>query len=242
MQTQKNTPLLSRENIHLLFNEVATTYDKINAILSFGIDKYWRKKISTFVPKNSTLTLLDLATGTGDQLFSLIKHRKNITKAVGIDLAGKMLAIAKEKSEKMHLSKKTEFLEASALQIPFEENSFDLLTMSFGIRNVTSISSCFSEMLRVLKPHGKVYILEFSLPKSKLFKFFYLFYLRKVLPSLGKLLSKNNKAYSYLNQTIETFPYGNAFCEKLKESGFSNVKSMPLTFGIVHLYSAEKSI
>lgn len=237
---QADRPALSRENIEQLFNEVSPTYDLLNTILSFGIDKYWRSRIRRFLKNKNALYLLDLATGTGDQLFSLFRKRNSIQSAVGIDLSEGMLEIAKRKVKKFPFQNKIHFECASALKIPYEESTFDALTMSFGIRNVTNIRTCFSEMLRTLKPGGEAFILEFSLPKKRWFRFLYLFYLRSILPKIGKLLSKHSRAYTYLNETIETFPYGNKFCNMMIESGFQTAKAIPLTFGIATLYHGTK--
>jgi demethylmenaquinone methyltransferase / 2-methoxy-6-polyprenyl-1,4-benzoquinol methylase len=231
-----NSP--SRENIHQLFNEISPTYDLVNRILSLGIDHYWRRKISSLIPKKDSIHFLDLATGTGDQLFSILKRKPNAT-AVGIDLAEEMLEIAKIKAKKHSFEKKATFQVASATELPFKENTFDYLTMSFGIRNIPCIKTCFKEMHRVLKPGGTLFILEFSLPKNTLIRSSYLLYLRHILPKIGRLISKHPKAYTYLNQTIETFPHGKLFCDLLNEEGF-HTTFQPFTFGIVNLYSAVK--
>lgn len=242
MQTQQKTTssLLSRENIHELFNDVSSTYDKLNTILSFGIDKYWRARIRPYIKKDQAISLIDLATGTGDQIFSLLKKRDNIKDALGIDLAQGMLNIALKKVDRFKFKDRVHFQCASALSVPCKEESFDTLTMSFGIRNVTNIEHCFKEMLRVLKPGGEAFILEFSLPKTRWFKSLYLFYLRNILPKIGRVLSKNAKAYTYLNKTIETFPYGACFSNKMLECGFAKAKAIPLTFGIATLYHGVK--
>lgn len=234
--TMSNAP--SRDNIHHLFNEISPTYDLVNRVLSLGIDHYWRNKISSLISPKKPLHLLDLATGTGDQLFSILKRKPNIT-AVGIDLAEEMLTIAKAKAKKTTFEKRTTFQVASATDLPFPHDSFDVLTMSFGIRNIPCIESCFKEMCRVLKPGGTLFILEFSLPKNALIRWSYLLYLRHILPKVGRLISKHPKAYTYLNQTIETFPHGKSFCDLLDKQGFcTTFKSF--TFGIVNVYSAIK--
>lgn len=229
---------LPKAHIHQVFNKIAPTYDLINKILSLGIDRYWRGKVADHLSKDIPIELLDLATGTGDQIFSICKRRKNMSTATGIDMAEEMLKKAFTKAEAY--KKPISFKKADALALPFGDGSFNAITMSFGIRNVTSLEKCFSEMHRVLQKQGHLCILEFSLPKNKLFRSIYLFYLRHLLPRIGGWLSKNKEAYSYLNQTIESFPYGKAFCDLLKNSGFKSVSYKPLSFGIVTLYMASK--
>ena len=227
----------SRDNIHQLFNEISPTYDLVNGILSFGLDSYRRKKIASLIPKQKPLRLLDLATGTGDQLFSILKRRPFIT-GIGIDLAEKMLQIAKTKTTKA-LQDHLLFQVANATSLPFEDHSFDLLTISFGIRNIPCIETCFQEMYRVLKPQGTLFILEFALPHNCIVRWGYLLYLRSMLPKLGRLISQHPHAYTYLNQTIETFPHGEAFCHLLRKQGFHTTFKR-LTLGIVNLYIATK--
>ncbi|MDN3504247.1 MAG: bifunctional demethylmenaquinone methyltransferase/2-methoxy-6-polyprenyl-1,4-benzoquinol methylase UbiE [Rhabdochlamydiaceae bacterium] len=226
---------------YLIFDRISHSYDRINRLLSFGIDIYWRFKLLKYVPKKKTpLKLVDLATGTGDQLFSLLKYRKNIMHAIGLDLSTNMLSVAKKKAKKRDLSHRTVFEDGDAQNIPLNPNCADLVTMSFGIRNVPDTVKCIQEMHRILETGGKSLILEFSLPTNKLIKSLYLFYLRKILPPIGNLLSKDSSAYTYLNQTIETFPYGEDFLELMRQAGFKKVEAKPLTFGIATLYIGEK--
>ncbi len=236
MHPNQSSP--SRESIHELFNEISSTYDLVNNILSCGIDKYWRASMVKHIPSDYPLSLLDIATGTGDQLFSFLKKRNNIWQAVGVDLAENMLELAKKKAEKYPFP--VSFLCADALTLPFQNGSFDCVTISFGIRNMVSVEKALNEMHRVLKPHGFVSILEFALPKSLIIKTPYLFYLRNILPKIGRLISKNPKAYTYLNETIETFPHGEDFCNLMRAQGFQEVSFKKLTGGIVNLYHGMK--
>lgn len=224
----------------LLFDAIAPTYDKINRVLSLGIDAHWRKKIGLYLPRQKNMQLLDCATGTGDQIFALMRQSPNIKRAVGIDLSENMLKLGREKLKKSPYEKKVVLRHASALKIPYPAESFECATMSFGIRNVSDTVACLKEIHRVLKKKGTLLLLEFSLPKNKVMKKAHLFYLRKVLPRLGGMLSKNRPAYTYLNQTIEAYPYGDAFCSLLKEAGFQNIECHPWSLGIVSLYSARK--
>jgi len=221
------------------FDSISKSYDRINRILSFGIDLYWRNTVSQHIPKKNSLQLLDCATGTGDQIFS-IASKIDLQLGVGIDLAYKMLEIAKEKLEKLPYKEKISFQEASLLAIPFPEESYDLVTISFGIRNVSDVDLGLKEMLRVLKKDGKALILEFSMPKNTICKKLYLLYLRHVLPLLGRLLSRHHQAYRYLNESIESFPSGKDFCKKMEDAGFKEVRYYPLTFGIATLYEGYR--
>ena len=233
----------SRAEVWKMFDKISSTYDKTNRLMTLGLDLYWRKKVASFLPKKNSIHLLDCATGTGDQLLSLLKHSPlttKITQAVGIDLSQEMLGLAKNKLKEKTFDAEVLLEVASALDLPFAKESFDCVTMSFGIRNVLDVNLCLQELYRVLKPGGKLLILETSIPKAALIKKLHLFYLRKVLPRIGGLISKQKHAYQYLNQTTETFSCGAAFCEQIKQIGFSKVTCHPLTFGAVSIYEAEK--
>lgn len=228
---------MTQQQVSQMFNEISSSYDSVNRVLSFGIDKAWRKKLIQHLPKGDNLRLLDLATGTGDQLIPLMKSGK-VGEAVGIDLAEEMLALGHKKIIAEGYGDQVSMQVASATEIPQKENSFDCVTISFGIRNVQG--DCLKEMYRVLIPSGKALILEFSLPKNRLIRHLHLFYLRRVLPTIGGLISGKKSAYRYLNKTIESFPYGDQFLALLEQAGFIQLKAIPLTFGIATLYVGEK--
>jgi demethylmenaquinone methyltransferase / 2-methoxy-6-polyprenyl-1,4-benzoquinol methylase len=230
----------SRFEIWKMFDSISATYDRVNRWMTLGLDLYWRKKVSCFLPNRERISLLDCATGTGDQILSLMENSAKITEAIGVDLAEEMVAIGKEKIQKKPYSQKVRFQVASAMQLPFTEESFDCVTISFGIRNMTDVGLCLKEMHRVLKKGGRVMILESSLPKNPVIKKMHLFYLRNILPKIGGWISNNKDAYRYLNQTIETFPHGESFCSLLKEAGFINCMAHPLTFGTVSIYQGDK--
>lgn len=230
----------SRTEIWKMFDQISSTYDRVNRAITLGIDQSWRKKMGAFLPDVKEIHLLDCATGTGDQLFSLMDHTTQVKTAVGIDLSPKMLDIGRLKLQKKIYKEHVLFKEASALAIPYTDQSFDCVTISWGIRNVTDVPACLKEMHRVLKKGGRLLILECSLPTNPLLKKLHLFYLRHLLPKLGQWLSKNQDAYRYLNATIETFPSGPAFCSLLKDAGFLNAKAHPLTFGTISLYQADR--
>lgn len=223
-----------------MFDSISSSYDTVNRILSCGLDLYWRWRLSSFVPKKHSLYLLDGATGTGDQLISVMKNCKNIHQAAGIDLSPQMLKLAYEKTRKKSYGHRLLFKEASLLDLPFPDNTFDCVTLSFGIQNVGDVGRALREIQRVLKDGGTVLILEFSLPSYLWLRKMHLFYLSQILPRVGGFFSKNEGAYDYLHRTILSFPYGEGFCAYLKENGFQEVKARPLTAGIVTLYQGWK--
>ena len=222
-----------------IFDEIAGTYDFLNRFLSFGIDVYWRKKLLKFLPKKLSLDVLDMATGTGDVPLTLIKHPK-INKIIGIDLSKGMVDLGKKKVEKLGLSKRIDLQIGDGVKIPFGDNSFDLVTISFGIRNFSDYKESLKNVYRVLKPGGRILIMEFSIPKNIIFRKVYFFYFRHILPTIGNLLSKHKDAYKYLNETVEDFPYGTEFEQHMKDAGFSDTGFKTQTFGIASLYYGDK--
>lgn len=222
-----------------MFDRIAPRYDFLNHFLSLNRDKAWRRRLAQQLPARNDLDVLDLATGTADQLLTLFKSGK-VKSGVGIDPSEKMLQIGRQKIEALKLSNKIKLLPGNAEMIPFENDSFDIVSTTFGIRNVTDVSRALNEMYRVLRRGGRTLILEFSLPKNRIIKSLYLFYFRKILPRLGGLIAGDRHAYRYLNETAETFPYGDDFCRLMNTAGFKNVQSWPLTFGVATLYRGDK--
>lgn len=223
-----------------IFNLISKRYDFLNRLLSLGMDVNWRKRMIDQIPSSVTIQLLDLATGTADVIISAVEARPNIYHAVGIDLAEEMLKIGRQKVEKRDLSKKIILQNADAQHLPFGDHAFDVLTISFGIRNIPDLRQVLMEMYRVTKPGGKLFILEFSIPKNIFLRLGYIAYLRVFVPLAGFLFSGNYRAYKYLNQTIEQFPYGDRFCKILKQMGFADVQTTPLFGGVATIYAAEK--
>lgn len=223
-----------------MFNQIASTYDRINKILSLGMDHGWRRFVAKNLPAKKNLKILDLATGTGDQLISLFENGASIQKAAGIDLAQDMLSIAKTKLAPKLYKDKIDLYCADAQKLPFAENTFDAVTFSFGIRNVPDPLSSLQEIYRTMKPHGKCLILEFSLPPQPI-RGVYLLYLRYILPRLGAFLSKSKNAYTYLNQTIESFPSGPSFVLLMKQANLTKISMHSLSLGAVTLYIGFKS-
>lgn len=236
----RTTPISSDEKAKSwqMFDRIASTYDPLNHILSMGIDKRWRNKLAARLPQRD-IDLLDLATGTGDQLFASCQQHGRVRTATGMDLSQEMLAVADKKKAQRPQSIPTTFQVGDATNIPAEDNCFDAVTISFGIRNVENVEAALSEMARILRPGGKALILEFGLPKQAIFKQLYLGYFRHILPTIGGLISGEKQAYQYLNQTVEDFPYGDAFGDLMTKAGFHNVTATSLSLGIAYLYEGE---
>lgn len=236
---RENEPSKEKKTVKEMFNHIAKTYDKTNRVLSFGMDLRWRKQLAKHFPSTKEIHLLDLATGTADQLIALFESKAPIRSAIGIDLAAEMIQIGEQKIRNKPYKNQIELQIGDAMHLPFEEASFEVCTFSFGIRNIPDPLHGLNQIYRILKPQGRCLILEFSLPKFP-YKWPYLLYLRYILPWLGGKLSRAPKAYRYLNQTIETFPSGSAFIGLMKRAGFSHVNAHPMALGAVTLYVGEK--
>jgi demethylmenaquinone methyltransferase/2-methoxy-6-polyprenyl-1,4-benzoquinol methylase len=230
----------SRQNVGSMFDRIAHRYDLLNRLLSFGTDVRWRKRLSQHLPAGEQLQVLDLATGTADVLISLEKNCPRVLRGTGVDLSFGMLSRGLPKLRALGLAQRFRLLQGDAQRLPLPTAAYDAVTISFGIRNVLNVDAGLREMHRILKPGGRALILEFSLPGNPLFRAGYLFYFRHVLPRIGALLSGDGHAYRYLNQTVETFPYGQAFCSLMENAGFQSVRAHPLTFGIATLYQGDK--
>lgn len=236
--TQATHPDNQKKFVWKMFDKISRRYDLLNRLLSFRRDVVWRKKIVRHIP-NSTVSVLDLATGTGDILKTVAIEVRGLRSFYGLDMAREMLRIGRKKLRQSRLENCL-LIPGDATRIPFREGSFDLVTMAFGIRNVPDVDLCLREILRVLSENGRAIILEFSLPANRLFRAVYLFYFRHILPLLGGIISGDFRAYSYLNSSVENFPYGRAFCRLLEQAGFINVTAFPQTFGIATIYCADK--
>lgn len=227
---------VAKKDSFKIFDDIAGQYDRINGLLSFGIHSRWRQRLASQLPAGDAIEALDLATGTGDVAFTLLEQPR-VKHVTGLDLSKGMLALASKKATEKNLAPRTTFLHGDACALPFAENAFDAVTMSFGIRNVPDVPRCLAEMRRVLRPGGKALILEFSLPENAIVRAGHLFYLRNILPTIGNVLSGHEFAYSYLNKTIETFPYRHDFVDLMTAEGFTAASYEDLTFGIVNLYT-----
>ena len=236
----ENESVPSRTEVWKMFDRIAHRYDFLNRFLSAGQDVSWRKKMAKHLPEGEGLYLLDLATGTADQILFFLKASKRISKADGMDLSVGMLDHGREKIQKLGLDGTITLSEGNTIDIPAKEQTYDVASISFGIRNVTDVHQGLSEMFRVLKPGGRALILECSLPENALVRKGYLFYFRHVLPKIGGIVSGDSYAYNYLNKTVESFPCGQAFCDLMSAAGFSEVKAHPLTLGIATIYQGDR--
>lgn len=222
-----------------MFDGIAHRYDRCNRFLTFGTDCGWRNEMARRLPARENLTVLDLATGTADQAIAAVQKNSRVASVTGLDLSEQMLAIGRDKVAKAGLTS-VRLATGDATAIPEPDSSFDSVTISFGIRNVTSVPVALAEMFRVLKPGGRVLILEGTVPTSAICRFGYLFYMRQVLPRFAALLGGKPEAYRYLNQTIETFPAREEFCALMRAAGFTNVSWTSHTMGVATIYQGDK--
>ncbi len=230
--------LNKKEQVADMFNNIAVKYDFLNHFLSMGIDKGWRKKAIKEVAAVNPQRILDVATGTADLAIAAMKT--NPKEIMGVDIAAQMLEVGKKKLADLNLQNTIHLQLGDSENLPFETNSFDAVMCAYGVRNFEHLEVGLKEMNRVLRPGGRVVILEFSHPKAFPVKQLYQFYFKFILPTLGKLVSKHSRAYTYLPESVMAFPEGKIFCETLLRCGFKQAKARPLTFGITTLYTAEK--
>ncbi len=221
-----------------IFDDIAPTYDFLNHFLSLGIDVLWRKNFLKNLPNKKELVAYDLATGTGDVALALVRDPK-IKNVTGIDLSVGMLEYGKIKVKKQKLENKIFMEEGDGVLIPKDDCSADVITVAFGIRNFPDPQTSLINMVRVLRNGGRAMIMEFSLPKNFIIRFFYLLYFRHILPAIGNAFSKNKDAYTYLNESVEDFPYGSDFTDMMVKAGMKNVRIVPLSFGIASLYIGD---
>jgi demethylmenaquinone methyltransferase/2-methoxy-6-polyprenyl-1,4-benzoquinol methylase len=227
-----------KQQIEQMFDNISPKYDFLNRSLSLGIDVWWRKKMMSELKGLALNQVLDIATGTADVALATSKLKPN--SIIGVDISEGMLAVGRIKVEKKGLSSLIKLQKADSENLPFSENQFDAITVAFGVRNFEHLSKGLDEMCRVLKPEGKLVILEFSRPRIFPVKQLYDFYFRYFCPWWGKVVSKDNSAYKYLYDSVSAFPEGEQFLTIAKQSGFKQLKAQRLTFGIVSLYTATK--
>ena len=235
----QNSDLSKKGQVEKMFNNISKEYDILNRVISFGIDISWRKKIVKILKYKNPSTILDVATGTGDLAIAMVKT--NAQKIIGLDISKGMLDVGIEKIKDRNLNNTIEMVIGDSENLKYENDFFDAVTVSFGVRNFESLDSGLSEIFRVLKPNGSLVILETSNPTKFPFKQFYRFYSKFILPSIGKVFSKDKVAYNYLSESSAEFPYGEKFNNILKKIGFTNVVDFPQTFGVATIYVASKS-
>ena len=235
----KDSELSKKQQVAGMFDDISGRYDFLNRFLSAGIDVRWRKKALRHLEEVRPSTILDVATGTADvAIMSIgILHPQKIT---GIDISDGMLEVGRKKIEKLGLTNTIELLNGDSEAINFNDNTFDAVTVAFGVRNFQHLEKGLSEIRRVLKPGGKLMVLEFSKPSLPLVKAIYTFYMKMVTPNMGKLFSKNRDAYKYLDESIKKFPEGKNFTNILDKLGYQKTYSKPLSLGICSIYCGIK--
>ena len=231
--------LPKKEQVANMFNDIAHRYDFLNRFLSAGIDIEWRKNALKMLKKDQPQKMLDVATGTGDLaiMSAKILSPKQI---IGIDISEGMLEIGKKKVQALHLHNSIQLQKGDSEQLEFNNEYFDAVTVSFGVRNFQQLEKGLTEILRVLKPGGKMMVLEFSRPTMPLIKLFYNFYMNFITPFIGGFFSKSKKAYQYLNDSVQQFPEGNNFTTVMSKVGFKHSFFKRLSFGICTIYIGEK--
>lgn len=235
----KDSKESKKKQVENMFDKIAFRYDFLNRFLSAGIDVGWRKKAIRQLVSSNPKNILDVATGTGDFAITSYEILKP-EKITGIDISEGMLQIGRKKIEKAGLQKKIELLNGDSEAILFDDNTFDAVTVAFGVRNFESLEKGLSEIRRVLKPGGKLIVLEFTKPSAPVIKQVYNFYMNTITPKIGKIIAKNNEAYQYLNDSVLQFPEKESFIHILNQSNYRNAFYKTLTLGICSIYCAEK--
>ena len=234
----KDSQANKKAQVTKMFDTISNEYDGLNRVISFGIDVKWRKKVVDIIAKTKSKRILDIATGTGDLAINLAQTEAE--EIIGLDISDGMLEVGRKKITEKKLNHKIKMTLGDSENLPFENNSFDAVTVAFGVRNFEDLDKGLSEILRVLKPHGTFVILETSVPVKTPFKQGYKFYTNYILPAIGKVFSKDRVAYSYLSESASVFPHGEALNNILRKIGFNHVKDLPQTFGVATIYTATK--
>jgi demethylmenaquinone methyltransferase / 2-methoxy-6-polyprenyl-1,4-benzoquinol methylase len=228
-----------KESVRQMFNNIAGKYDFLNHFLSAGIDKIWRRKVAGIILKHRPKSVLDVATGTGDLAIELSKHTK--CDIIGVDIADAMLDVGRLKLKNKGLASQIQLLHGDSENLSFSDGRFDAAMVAFGVRNFENLQKGLSEMCRVVKPGGLIVVLEFSRPRKFPVKQLYSFYFKHILPRVGRMVSRDKGAYTYLPESVDAFPDGPAFLSELEKVGFVQTNEKRLTFGIATIYSGIKS-
>ena len=234
----KDSELGKKEQVTEMFDKVSSNYDFLNRVLTFGIDISWRKKVVALVKEGKASKVLDIATGTGD--LAIMMAQADISDVTGLDISPGMLNIGIEKVKNQGLKDKVDMVIGDSEKLPFEEGTFDAITVAFGVRNFENLELGLSEILRVLKPKGSLTVLETSQPTKFPVKQGFQFYSKYIIPTIGKLFSKDKNAYDYLPESAAAFPYGETFNNILLKTGFNSAKVYPQTLGVATIYHAIK--
>ena len=227
-----------REQVAEMFDNISPKYDFLNHLLSGGIDIYWRKRAIKLLKKSQPRVILDIATGTGD--FAIEALALKPEKIIGVDISEGMLAVGRQKIQKLGKQAIIELRTGDSESLPFTNNYFDAVIVSFGVRNFENLLAGLTDMQRIMKPGGTCVVVEFSKPKAFPFKQVYNFYFKYILPTVGKIVSKDQSAYTYLPESVQAFPDGNDFLTIFEKAGFTNTQCIPLTFGICSIYVGHK--
>ena len=228
-----------KPHIERMFNSIAPRYDVLNRMLSGGVDQQWRRVVMKEVLDSQPQRLLDVATGTAD--LALMAARKGVPQVIGVDIADQMLEVGRRKVSKADLDRRVELLNGDAEKLPFSDRQFDVATVAFGVRNFEDLAAGLRQIHRVLRPGGKLIVLEFSRPRVFPVKQLYAFYNRFILPAVGRLVSGDSGAYTYLPESIAVFPEGDEFLNWMEEAGFTQRKARRLTFGIASVYVGHRA-
>ncbi len=234
----KDSELGKKEQVTKMFDTISKNYDDLNRVISFGIDIKWRRRVVNILAKKKPQTVLDIATGTGDLAINLIDT--GAKKIIGLDISAGMLEVGKNKIRNKKLHNTIEMVVGDSENLPFEENSFDAVTVAFGVRNFETLEKGLSEIYRVLKPKGTFIVLETSVPTKTPYKQGYQIHCKYILPFIGRLFSKDQSAYTYLSNSAAVFPHGENFNNILRKTGFIDVENKPQTFGVASIYIATK--
>lgn len=234
----KNQNSSKKEQVATMFNNISKRYDLLNHLLSLGIDIYWRKQAIQMLKPENPKNILDIATGTGDFAIEALAIKPD--KVIGVDISEGMLEVGRKKLQRMQLEDKIELRLGDSERLDFDDNIFDAIIVAFGVRNFENLEKGLADMYRVLKPGGSVVILEFSKPQKFPFKQLYNFYFKFILPIIGRIISKDQSAYTYLPESVQAFPDGKAFLNVLSKVGYKNTICRTLTFGISSIYMGKK--
>lgn len=224
-----------------MFGEIAPKYDRMNHLLSMNTDRYWRWRTVRYLRPDDSGPILDVCTGTGDLAISFVKKTKGSVPVIATDFCEEMLEIGRDKQKRLKWNDQIDFQQADTQNLPFEDDQFQIVSVAFGLRNVSDTDQGLREMVRVCRPGGQVAILEFSTPRRQPIKFGYQWYFKNVLPKIGQLMARNNSAaYEYLPNSVGEFPAYEALVERMESAGLKQVKFIPLTFGVATLYVGIK--